>query len=55
MIQLYGVAGSAVIALVGTIVILKVLDLTMGCASARKTKFRGSTSASMARKEYIFV
>jgi Amt family ammonium transporter len=53
--QLIGVGGSAAIALVGTIVILKVLDLTMGLRVSQEDEIQGLDVSQHGEEGYIFV
>ena len=53
--QLIGVAASAAIALVGTIIILKVLDLTMGLRVTQEEELQGLDLSQHGEEGYIFV
>lgn len=55
VIQFEGVAASAAIALVGTIVILKVLDLTMGLRVSQEDEIQGLDLSQHGEEGYIFV
>ena len=55
VIQLEGVVASAVIALVGTIIILKVLDLTMGLRVSQEDEIQGLDLSQHGEEGYIFV
>jgi ammonium transporter, Amt family len=53
--QLIGVGASAAIALVGSIVILKVLDLTMGLRVSQEDEIQGLDVSQHGEEGYIFV
>jgi Amt family ammonium transporter len=53
--QLIGVAGSAAIALVGSIIILKVLDVTMGLRVSQEDEIQGLDLSQHGEEGYIFV
>lgn len=55
IVQLEGVAASAAIALVGSIVILKVLDLTMGLRVSQEDEIQGLDVSQHGEEGYIFV